>query len=415
MRHRFEQRIADNGKFHAAELIENRPAGARTNKHLFTLRSSSSYPMKSHPLFLTVLTAGATLLAGQISLPAQDKPVPNPPPADFIEKLDPQMQAVVEAVIASGALPYYELDAEKARKQPLPGVAALVAARKEGKSVKPETVGERDKIKVAGGAGEIEAILYRPAGDKGKGGPTLPALVYFHGGGFVLASPTAYETSARALADAGGCVVISVSYRLAPENKFPAAVEDAYAATQHIIAHAGEYNIDPKRVAVGGESAGGNLATEVCLLVKERGGAMPVHQLLIYPVTDWASERPSHAEYGESPILPEKNLPRFEGMYFNNNAEAKKPLASPMYADDLKGLPPATIINAQEDILVDDGAAYAEKIEAAGVPVKREVYKGVTHEFFGMGVAVDRARAAESFAGERLQKAFAQSEKVTKK
>ena len=370
--------------------------------------------MKSPFLLLTTLTAGATLLAGQSPVHAADKPVQNPPPTDFISKLDPQMQQVVDAAVASGALPYYELDAEKARKQPLPSVAALVAAKKEGKSIKPETVGDRDKIKVAGGDGEINAILYRPAGDKGKTGPTLPALVYFHGGGFVLASPTAYEASARALADAGECVVISVSYRLAPENKFPAAVEDAYAATQYIIAHAAEHNIDPKRVAVGGESAGGNLATEVCLLSKERGGVMPVHQLLIYPVTDWKSERPSHTEYGESPILPEKNLPWFAGMYFNSPADAKKPLASPMYSENLKGLPPATIINAQDDVLADDGAAYAEKLEAAGVPVKHEVYKGVTHEFFGMGVAVDRAQAAENFAGERLKMAFAHGEKVAK-
>ena len=151
----------------------------------------------------------------------------------------------------------------------------------------------------------------------------------------------------------------------------------------------------------------GDLGTVVCLMAKERKGEMPVAQLLIYPVTDWKSERPSHTEYGESPTLPEKSLPWFSGMYFASPDDAKKPLASPIYSENLKGLPPATIINAQCDVRAADGAAYAEKLEAAGVPVKHEVYKGVTHEFFGMGLAVDRAKAAENFAGEQLKKAFA--------
>ena len=321
------------------------------------------------------------------------------------------MLEVVNAILKTKQPPLHELTAEQARRQVPPGVAAVLVAKEHGHPAK-ETVGDLDKIKIPGAAGELDAILYRPAGDQGKAGPTLPCLVFFHGGGFVIADAKTYDASTRALADTAGCVVISVDYRRAPENKFPAAVEDAYAATQYIIAHAAEHHIDPKKVAVGGESAGGNLATEVCLLAKERQGEMPVAQLLIYPVTDWKSERPSHREYAASPVLPEANLPWFAGMYFNSPADAKNPLASPIYSDNLKGLPPATIINAQCDVLADDGAAYAEKLEAAGVPVKHEVYKGVTHEFFGMGLAVERAKAAENFAGEQLKKAFAAGEKT---
>ena len=342
---------------------------------------------------------------------AADKPVANPPPEDFLKQLDPQMLEVVDTILKTKSPPFYELTAEQARRVPPPGVAAVVVAKKHGNPAKEE-VGDLDKIKVPGAAGELDAILYRPAGDKGKDGPTLPALVFFHGGGFVVADAKTYDASARALADTAGCVVISVDYRRAPENKFPAAPEDAYAATQYVMGEgAKRFNIDPQRVAVGGESAGGNLATVVCLMAKERKGAMPVHQLLIYPVTDWKSERPSHTTYGESPVLPEKNLPWFAGMYFESPDDAKKPLASPIYSKDLAGLPPATIINAQCDVLADDGAAYADKLEAAGVKVNHEVYKGVVHEFFGMGLAVDRAKAAQNFAGEQLKKSFAADRK----
>lgn len=355
--------------------------------------------------FATAITAVVLCLAST-HVNAADKPVANPPPEDFLKKLDPQMLAVVDTILKTKSPPFYELTAEQARRVPPPGVAAVLVAKQHGNPAKEE-VGDLDKIKVPGAAGELDAILYRPVGDKGKEGPTLPALVFFHGGGFVVADAKTYDASCRALADTGGCVVISVDYRRAPENKFPAAPEDAYAATQYIISHAAEHNIDPKKVAVGGESAGGNLATVVCLMAKERKGVMPIHQLLIYPVTDWKSERPSHTEYGDSPVLPEKNLPWFSGMYFENPADAKKPFASPIYAESFKGLPSATIINAQDDVLADDGAAYAEKLKAAGIPVKHEVYKGVTHEFFGMGLAIDRAKAAENFAGEQLKKAFA--------
>ena len=369
--------------------------------------------MKTLRSFVTALTVSVALLPGQTSLWAADKPVADPPPEAFLKTLDPQMLEVVNAILKTKQPPLHELTAEQARKQIPAGVAAVLVAKEHGNPAK-ESVGDIDKIKIPGAAGELDAILYRPVGDKGKDGPTLPCLVFFHGGGFVIADAKTYDASCRALADTGGCVVISVDYRRAPENKFPAAPEDAYAATQYIISHAAEHNIDPKRVAVGGESAGGNLATVVCLMAKERKGVMPVHQLLIYPVTDWKSERPSHQEYAASPVLPEANLPWFAGMYFESPADAKKPLASPIYSTDLKGLPSATIINAQCDVLADDGAAYAEKLEAAGVPVKHEVYKGVTHEFFGMGLAVDRATAAEKFAGEQLKKAFAASGEKTK-
>lgn len=363
--------------------------------------------------FPALFTGAALLFAGSAFsstlVRADDKPVSDPPPpAEFLNKLDPQMQEVVQAMLDAKPKPFYQLDVSAARKQPPPGVAAATVAKKHGKSAKDE-VGDRDKITVGGAGGEkLDALLIRPEGNKGKDGSApLPVLVYFHGGGFVVADAKVYETSARALADLAGCVVISVNYRRAPENKFPTPVEDCYAAVQDIINNAKQLNIDSKRVAVGGESAGGNASTVVCLMAKDRGGAMPVHQLLVYPVTDWNSTRPSHVENGLSPTLPEKNLPWFSGNYFASPDDSKKPYASPMNATDLKGLPPATVILAAQDVLRDDGMAYAKKLEEAGVRVTTKNYDGVLHEFFGMGSAVDKAKQAEIFAAEELKKAFA--------
>lgn len=358
--------------------------------------------------------AAAVLLASNpIALLAADKPQQDPPPsAELMSKLDPQMAEVVQAVVDSGALPLYQLDAAKARKQPPASAAVLVVEKKRGMSAKPQEVGDRDSIKVAGKDQKLDAILYRPVGSTKKDAEPLPVLVYFHGGGFVVASATVYDASARALADAAHCVVISVNYSLAPEYKFPAAPEDAYAAVQYVIQNSAELNIDSKRVAVGGESAGGNLATVVCLMAKDRKGAMPVHQLLIYPVSDWTSTRPSHEAYGLVPVLPEKNLPWFAGMYLPSTTDMKKPYASPIFAEDFKGLPPATIINAECDVLADDGAAYAKKLEEGGVKVTHKVYPGVTHEFFGMGSVVDKAHDAEQFAAGELRKCFESGSKV---
>jgi acetyl esterase len=282
----------------------------------------------------------------------------------------------------------------------------MTVAKKRGLDAKPEVVGDRRHIKVTGQKGQLDAILYRPAGSDGKEAPALPVLVYFHGGGFVVASADVYDTSARALANAAKCVVISVNYRSAPEHKFPAAAEDAYAALQNVIKNSAKLDIDSKRVAVGGESAGGNLATVVCLMAKERNGAMPVHQLLIYPVTDWNSKRPSHTQFALSPTLPEKNLPWFADLYLPSPADGIKPFASPINAGSFAGLPPATIINAACDVLADDGAAYAEKLQSAGIPVTHKVYAGMVHEFFGMGLVIDEAKEAEGFAAAELMKAF---------
>ncbi len=364
--------------------------------------------MKLRPSLFAAVAASTALLVNQNMVKAADKPVADPAPTEFLSKLDPQMKEVVEAMLETKQPPLHELEPAKARKGLTFADAVKAVEKKRGESTKKQEVGDRDKIKVAGKEDKLDAILYRPVGNQGKDTtqPPLPVLVYFHGGGFVIASADVYDASARALADAAGCVVISVDYRQAPEHKFPAAVEDAYAATQYVIENSAQLNIDSKRVAVGGESAGGNLATEVCLLAKERGGAMPVAQLLVYPVSDWTSTRPSHVEYGSSPVLPEANLPWFAGYYLPSKEDAKKVEASPIYAASFKGLPPATIILAQLDVLADDGKAYGEKLKADGVEVTVKEYPGVTHEFFGMGAVVDKAKEAENFAADQLKQAF---------
>lgn len=322
--------------------------------------------------------------------------------------LDPQALEVL-AQLAKYQPPAVEtLSPEQARDIPLLDYAArdLLAARVDGRlfgmiSPWPEQVGSIRHRSIPGPGGELLLRLYTP---KGRG--PFPVLVYFHGGGWVIAGLDAYDASARALCNAAGCIVASVAYRLAPEHKFPAGVEDAFAATRWVMANAAEVKGDPARVAVAGESAGGNLAAVVCLMAKERGTPLPVHQLLIYPATQFSVETASYKEHAHAVPLYSAMLPWFKRHYLRKSSDERNPHAAPLLAPDLSGLPPATVITAEYDPLRDDGRLYADRLREAGVPVAYHHYEGMMHDFFGLGGLVDEAKDAVGKAARSLSGAF---------
>lgn len=248
---------------------------------------------------------------------------------------------------------------------------------------------------------EIPVRIYTPEGN----GP-FPVLVFYHGGGWVTGSLDSHDSICRALTNLAQCKVISVDYRLAPEHKFPAAVEDAYDSLNWIARHAEELNIDVNRIAVGGDSAGGNLATVSCIIAKERKSPQVMFQLLIYPSTGYIKEPPSIRENGEGYLLTTDLMTWFRKHYFNNENDVKKPYASPILYPDLSSLPPAFIATAQYDPLRDVGKEYAEKLKENGVEVEYKNYEGLIHGYANFHTFVKEAEEALEEAAERLRKVF---------
>ena len=253
---------------------------------------------------------------------------------------------------------------------------------------------------IPGPAGEIPVRIYWPEGP----GPH-PVLVYFHGGGFVLCDLDSHDAPCRLLTDGAGCITVSVDYRLAPEHPFPAGPEDCYAATRWVAENAASIGGDAKRVAIGGDSAGGNFAAVVALMARDRGGPALVHQLMIYPVTDDRLETPSFAENGKGYMLTRDAMAWFWGHYLSRPEDGANPYASPLRATDLSGLPPATLITAEFDPLRDEGEAYARRLQEAGVPVELRRYDGVIHGFFAM-LELSQARDAVTRVCGGLRAAF---------
>ncbi len=325
-------------------------------------------------------------------------------------KPDPQMAAVLNSLVSLKPKPLAKLKPSTARMQPTATAAVINLLKKQGRSTAPEPVASVTDRKVPGPAGapDVTVRVYKPlnapAGE-------LPVIVYFHGGGFVIASVSTYDSSCRAMANLTKAVVVSVAYRYAPENRLPAAHEDSYAATQYIMENTAKFGGDSRRVAVMGESAGGNLATDMCLMAKMRGGKMPVHQMLIYPFVN-NRVLPSHRAYYNAIPLGTPGVFWFlKWAAPTDKATMMKiaPLATPLYAPEamFQGLPPATIIAAEIDPLQSEGQRYARKLMRNGIPVKYRLYPGVTHEFFGMGAVVDKAKFANQFAASELKMAFA--------
>jgi len=310
------------------------------------------------------------------------------------------MKKVLDQLGALGGKPIPTLSAKEARQQPTPADAVKKVITSQGKSAKPEEVAKVEDRMIPGANGQIPARIYTPEGQ----GP-LPVVVYFHGGGWVIASTDVYDSSPRALANLSHAIFVSVDYRLAPENKFPAAHEDAFAAYQWVLANAASFNGDPARVAVAGESAGGNLAASVSLMARERKVQMPRHQLLVYPIAGYDFETASYQENAQAKPLDRPMMKWFFEQYLNSPADAKDPRISLVDAD-LKGLPETTLITAQIDPLRFEGQLLGERLKKAGVRVEQKNFDGVTHEFFGMGAVVPEAKEAEQLAGARLAKAL---------
>lgn len=313
-------------------------------------------------------------------------------------KADKHMQKVLDALASLGGKPIETLSPEEARKQPTPADAVKKVLSEAGKSTDPEAGVTVTDMKVPGSIGDIPVHIYTP---EGKG--PFPVMVYYHGGGFVIADTKTYDASPRALAKGAKAIMVSVDYHQAPENKFPAAANDAYAAYTWVLKHAQEFNGDPKRVAVGGESAGGNLATVVSLMARDKKETPPVHQLLVYPVVDNDMTRPSYVKNAEAKPL---NKPMMQWFFKHYQGDPTNPYALPIKAESLKGLPSATVIAAEIDPLLSEGKAYADRLKKDGVKVTYKEYKGVTHEFFGMGAVVPKAKHAEELASSQLKKAF---------
>lgn len=267
----------------------------------------------------------------------------------------------------------------------------------------PEEVALVEDREIPGPDGGIPIRIYTPAGIPSP----AAALVYFHGGCFVAGTLDMEDSPCRALANAGRCVVVSVQYRLSPENRFPAAVDDAYAATLWAAENARNLGIDSKRIAVGGHSAGGNLAAVVAQLARKRGRPAVAFQLLVAPITDMSGDAPSRLENAKGYLLTKELLDWSARQYLRTDADRKRPEASPLLEDDLKGLPSALMITAEYDPLRDEGERYAEKLRRAGVAAAVRRFSGAIHAFFILGGVMDQARQAIEEAGVALRRALA--------
>nr|WP_294512462.1 alpha/beta hydrolase [uncultured Rhodopila sp.] len=265
----------------------------------------------------------------------------------------------------------------------------------------PENVGEIRDILVPGPAGALPVRLYHPAP-----GQALPLVVYFHGGGWVIGDLEVVDKPCRALANASGCIVASVNYRVSPETKFPGPAEDCYTATKWLAEHAQAIGANGRFVAVAGDSAGGNLAAVVALMARDRGGLALSCQVLIYPVTApaAATQSASYQENAEGYLLTKGSMESFWDHYLASPDEGKNPYASPLHAADLSRLPPAMVITAEFDPLRDEGLAYAKRLQQAGVSVNAVHYAGLIHGFFWLAGALDAGRELTADIGNELRK-----------
>jgi len=266
-------------------------------------------------------------------------------------------------------------------------------------------MGRVEDIFPAGPGGPVPLRVLVPGG--APAGEALPALLFFHGGGWVIGSHETVEPQCRYLANAARAVVISVEYRCAPEYPFPAAVDDCLWATRWVRDNAATLGIDPRRVAVGGDSAGGGLAAVVAQQMHDAGDPALAHQLLLFPATSMIFDTQSYTENAEGPFLTRPMMEWFRALYIPDPAQWRDRRASPALAETLAGLPPATIVTASHDPLRDEGGAYGQRLAAAGVPVRHRNFEGYTHAFLSWGGYIDAAFEALDFAVGGLRQSFA--------
>jgi acetyl esterase/lipase len=320
-------------------------------------------------------------------------------PAWGKDMTDP-MTVVIEKLSSFGAPPLTTLSAPAARKQPSPADAAMGVIKDHNILVPPDNTDTTGKdIAVAGGT--IHARIYTPK----TGKSIYPVIVYYHGGGWVIADLNTYGASAQGMAEQADAVVVSVAYRQAPEHKFPTAHNDCYAAYEWAVKNAASVKGDSRRIALVGESAGGNLAAAVSMMARDKKFQMPVHEVLVYPIAGYDFATASYKESDSTKPLSSGLMKWFFQKYLNSPADGKNPMISPVTAN-VAGLPATTIIAAEYDPLRSEGELLRDNFKKAGVAVNYKLYKGVTHEFFGMAAVLPEAKDAQGFAADELKKAF---------
>jgi acetyl esterase/lipase len=310
--------------------------------------------------------------------------------------LDPHAKKLLEMLNAAGAADLSRTTPEEMREG-FERLAAMVG-------VNGVAVDAAEDRHIPGPGGPIPIRVYAP---KGGGGATLPGLIYFHGGGGVFGSIASHDCLCRLLANTGACRVVSVGYRLAPEHKFPAAVEDAFAATCRIAEQAREFLIDPRRLAVGGDSIGGGLATVMCRMARDGGGPSIALQLLLCPVMDLSRNSDTRVTFASGYFLNQAIIDWTATHYCTPGTDLADPRISPLLADDLSGLPPAQVHTAEFDPLRSEGAAYADRLRRAGVVVRYTCHAGMIHHFYAMGGVIPYAHAAVAEIGVGIKSALA--------
>jgi acetyl esterase len=306
--------------------------------------------------------------------------------------LDPQARALIDLMIEKGVPPTHTLTPAQAR--------AFYRDRRAFTQPEPPAMAEVRELH----AGEVPLRLYRPAGTQGT--DVLPVLVYFHGGGWTIGDLDTHDVLCRQLAQASGAAVVSVDYRLGPEQRFPAAVDDCVAATRWVREQARDLALDASRLAVGGDSAGGNLAAVVCLVLREAGEPLPAFQLLIYPATDMRAVAPSHTSNGQGYLLTRDSIAYYRGHYLAEAAQWTDWRASPLLASDHRGLPPALVLTAGFDPLRDEGLQYANALSAAGVPAQYVCFERQIHGFITMGRLLEEANTAVELCAGALRRVW---------
>ncbi len=370
---------------------------------------------------LACSSARAQTAASPVPTPAAampDAPVAEPPfstvatvaetpDSGTMKRADKDMATVLKKLGDLGVKPIESRSVEEARAQPSPADAVKAVLKDEGKDpaalMAAMKVSKKDMAYPTAGGTQLVRI-YTP---ESAGSGPLPVIVYYHGGGWVIATVDTYEASAMALAKKANAIVASVEYRHAPENRFPAAHEDALAAYKWVLANAGQFGGDPARVAVAGESAGGNLAANVAIMARDGNLQKPTHMLLVYPVAGTDMNTPSYIQNQNAMPLSKGAMGWFVDKTLSKPDDAKSPMLNLTTMADLKGLPSATVVTDSIDPLMSEGKMLAEKLKAAGVPTTYRNYEGVTHEFFGMAPVVSDAEKAQDAAAHDLREAFA--------
>ena len=310
--------------------------------------------------------------------------------------LDPQCRAVIDLVVKSGRPAYHTLSPKDARQ--------LFRDTRPASTPAPPEIGAVNTLLAEGLHGSIPVRVYRPIGAAAD--TLLPALVYFHGGGWVIGDLDTHDVLCRQLTAEARIAVVAVDYRLAPEAKFPAAADDAWAATRWVVANAGRLGIDSQRIAVGGDSAGGNLAAVVALMARDAGAPSIAFQVLLYPVTDVGTETTSYRDFADGYLLTLESMRWFFDHYLTSKAEAADWRVSPLRAVSLAGVAPALIVTAGFDPLRDEGEAYAQALRDAGVRVDYVCYGGMIHGFVPMGRLIETGNRAVSHIAASLRQAL---------